>query len=110
MKKDPSVLRHYQLIAGLSSQMLASAEAQDWDEVVKLGKRYYEAVQALRALGTLSNEDRAARRELLTRILGNDERIRTLAAPELARLGHLLGAIKRQQTVLQAYHSTTPEP
>lgn len=110
MKKDSSVLQHYQDIAGLSGQMLAKAEAQDWDEVVRIGTRYYEAVQTLRALGTLSTEDRSARRELLTRILGNDERIRALAAPELARLGHLLGAIKRQQTALQAYHSTTPEP
>lgn len=86
--------------------MLAKAQAQQWDDVVTLGEQYYDAVERLRALGALSDEDRTARRTLLTQILSDDARIRNLAAPELHRLSHLLGTIKRQQTVLQAYTSS----
>lgn len=101
-------LRHYEAIAALSSQMLAKARAQQWDEVVALGAQYHDAVERLRAMGTLSDEDRTARRNLLTQILSDDARIRNLAAPELHRLSHLLGTIKRQQTVLHAYTSSEP--
>lgn len=106
MKTSSPTLRHYETIAGLSSQMLAKAEAQQWDDVVTLGAQYHDAVERLRALGTLSDADRSARRNLLTQILNDDARIRNLAAPELHRLSHLLGTIKRQQTVLQAYTSS----
>ncbi|MBV6273193.1 flagellar protein FliT [Alcaligenaceae bacterium CGII-47] len=108
MKAPPSTLQHYETIAGLSRQMLAKAQAQQWDDVVVLGAQYHDAVERLRAIGTLSDEDRNARRRLLTQILTDDACIRNLAAPELHRLSHLLGMIKRQQTVLQAYSSSEP--
>lgn len=106
MTTSSPTLRQYEIIAGLSSQMLAKAQAEQWDDVVALGEQYHDAVEQLRAIGALSNEDRTARRNLLTQILNDDARIRNLAAPELHRLCHLLGTIKRQQSVLQAYTSS----
>jgi len=47
---------------------------------------------------------------LLTQILEDDAQIRHLATPELGRLGALLGNMKRQQTVLQAYYSPSVHP
>src|SRR3546814_7020201 len=85
--------------------MLSEARANHWDEVVTLGEQYQAAVESLRSLNQLSNEDRAARRDLLTRILDDDANIRLLAAPELSRLGMMLGNMKRQHSVLQAYCS-----
>ncbi|MER1966543.1 flagellar protein FliT [Castellaniella sp. GW247-6E4] len=107
MASRSSVLHQYQLIASLSSQMRAKAEAQQWDDVVQLGAQYNQAVEDLRRFSPLDDADRNARRELLTRILDDDARIRHLAAPELLRLGHLMGAIKRQRTVLRAYHASS---
>ena len=102
------VLRQYQIIATLSGKMLAQARASQWDDVVELGEQYHEAVECLRTMDTLSDEDRAARRDLLARILDDDAHIRILASPELSRLGALLGNMKRQQSVLQAYGQTSP--
>jgi flagellar protein FliT len=107
MKTSISILRQYQIIAGLSSQMLVKAQAQQWDEVVTLGAQYHKAVEQLRTIDPLSNDDRAARRDLLTQILDDDARIRHLAAPELQRLSHLMGAIKHQRTALEAYYTTS---
>lgn len=103
MSTSTSVLRHYETIAGISQRMLAEARASHWDVVVDLGEQYQQAVQALRHISPLSNEDRNARRDLLVRILDDDANIRLLVAPELTRLGMLLGNMKRQQSVLQAY-------
>lgn len=107
MKTSTPILRQYQVIADLSSQMLAKAQAQQWDEAVTLGIRYHKAVEQLRAINPLSNDDRAARRDLLTRILNNDACIRDLAAPELKRLSYLMGAIKHQRTAIEAYYTTS---
>ncbi|MBB5213369.1 flagellar protein FliT [Parapusillimonas granuli] len=103
MSKISSVLHYYEAIADISSQMLREARASHWDEVVALGERYQAAVESLRKLDHLDDSDRQARRELLTRILNDDATIRSLAAPELSRLGALIGNMKRQHAVLQTY-------
>ncbi len=103
MTQHHSLLQHYELIADLTGQMLAEARAQHWDEVVALGERYCDAVEALRDLGDLDDAERDARRQLLEKILDDDANIRLLAAPELGRLGALLGDLRRQRVVMQAY-------
>lgn len=107
MALSSPVLRQYQLIAALTSQMRAKAEAQQWDDVVQLGAQYTQAVEGLRRFAPLGDDDRSARRELLTRILDDDAHIRHLAAPELLRLRHLMGAAKRQRNVLKTYHMSS---
>lgn len=99
------VLAQYQLIAGLSARMLTQAKANQWDAVIQLGEEYQQAVEHLKTLKPLSNEDREARRQLLMQILDNDASIRHLVSPELERLNGLLGNLKRQQNVLQTYSS-----
>ena len=103
MTSSPSILSQYEIIAAISGQMLQMAHANDWDAVVLLSQRYQEAVECLRQLKPLDEEDRQARKALLSKILDDDARIRNLAAPELVRLGALLGNMKRHQNVLQAY-------
>jgi flagellar protein FliT len=102
---EPGVLAQYKRIAGLSSQMLSEAQACRWSAVADIGQQYQQAVEVLKGLTPLSHEDREARRSLLTQILDNDARIRHLISPELERLNELLGTLKRQQNVLQAYSS-----
>lgn len=102
------VLHQYQQIAEISGKMLRLAQANDWDSVVELSRQYYDAVEQLRPLTPLANDDKLARKSLLTKILDDDARIRNLAAPEMARLGAMLGAMKRHQSVLEAYCNNTP--
>ncbi|MGB6242133.1 MAG: flagellar protein FliT [Castellaniella sp.] len=82
------------------------AQLQQWDNLVALGSEYHQAVERLKQLDPLDDDQRAARQELLARILDDDAQIRQLISPELDRLSHLLGTIRRQRTVLQAYYST----
>jgi flagellar protein FliT len=99
------VLQQYEAIAAISNEMADAALDNHWERLVDLGQRYRASVDVLREMGELTEADRNARRELLNAILRNDARIRELAHPELRRLRMLLGTMKRQQAVLQAYCS-----
>lgn len=106
MNNSRSILRQYQIIASISGQMLTQARLNQWDSVILLGKQYHEAVEDLRHIDPISGADRLLRSDLLAQILNDDAHIRNLAAPELARLSLLLGAMRRQQSVFRTYHSS----
>ncbi|MAK54627.1 MAG: flagellar protein FliT [Pusillimonas sp.] len=103
MSQSKSVLNQYKIIANLSGKMVQLARDNHWDEVVAVSQEYISAVQALRQYEPLDDSDRLARKPLLQKILQDDAEIRDLAAPEMARLGSLLGNMKRHQNVLQTY-------
>lgn len=109
MPEPSALVLRYQRIAEISGEMLKLAQANDWDSVIALSKQYCDAVEMLRPLTPLGTEDKVARKSLLTKILDDDARIRNLAAPEMARLGAMLGAMKRHQNVLAAYCNTSPD-
>jgi flagellar protein FliT len=102
MSTSSPILNQYQIIASLSSQILAEARLSHWDPLTSLARQYQLAVEALRHMNQLSSEDRAARQPLLAQILDDDARLRNLAAPELKRLGALLGQTKGQRSVSRA--------
>src|SRR5690554_2573553 len=97
MPDSSAIELRYQRIAEISGEMLKLAEANDWDSVIALSQQYCAAVELLRPLAQLGSDDKLARKSLLTKILDDDARIRNLAAPEMARLGAMLGAMKRHQ-------------
>lgn len=99
---DPA-LRHYEHLADLSGKMLQLAQNQDWPGVVSLSQQYRDAVEALRGVSGPDVVDSEARQLLLTRILNDDALLRELAMPELARLGNMMGNLKRQQSLHHAY-------
>jgi len=103
MSPTSPILQQYERIAELSGQMLELARANEWDAVVSLSRDYAQAVENLKALQPLNDEDLLARKPLLARILQDDASIRHLASPELARLGTLLGNMRRHQNVLETY-------
>jgi flagellar protein FliT len=103
---SPAILEHYQEIAFITGEMLAAAKVGDWDLAMVHGQQYCERVELLRQTEQKAPLDEAARAmkyDLLVRILENDALTRDLAIPQLARLGELLGRMKRQQTLLSAY-------
>jgi len=100
---DPA-LPHYEYLSRLSGQMLAHARAQDWSAVVALCLLYQQAVEGLREITSSEPPvNAAARHALLSKILSDDASLRDLTSPELARLGKLLGSLKRQRTLHQTY-------
>ena len=108
----PSILENYQEIASITGEMLNAAKAGDWDLAMVHGQQYCERVELLRQTeqkAPLDDAARAMKYDLLVRILENDALTRELALPQLARLGELLGRMKRQQTLLSAYGNRAPE-
>ncbi|MGE8688509.1 MAG: flagellar protein FliT [Achromobacter sp.] len=107
------ILEHYQEIALITGEMLAAAQLGDWDGAMIHGQLYCERVERLRQVehaAPLDESGRAMKYDLLVRILENDAQTRDLALPQLARLGELLGRMKRQQTLLSAYgHQASEE-
>lgn len=103
MTYTPSLVQQYQTIADITNRMVDEARLEQWPTVIQLSKRYIEAVEQLKLIQNLSQADRIARRDLLSRILENDAEVRQLAKPELNRLGHLLGDMRRQKSVVKAY-------
>ncbi len=106
------ILEHYQEIALITSDMLSAAQTGDWDAAMAFGQQYCEQVERLRLTDNsvpLDEAGRAMKYDLLVRILENDALTRDLALPQLARLGELLGRMKRQQTLLSAYGYQAPE-
>ncbi|MGE8639144.1 MAG: flagellar protein FliT [Achromobacter sp.] len=111
-QSTPSILENYQEIASITGEMLTAAKAGDWDLAMVHGQQYCERVELLRQYEQKVPLDEAARAmkyDLLVRILENDALTRDLALPQLARLGELLGRMKRQQTLLSAYGYQAPE-
>lgn len=102
-----SKLRQYEQIAEVTEAMLGAARKSDWAEVLRLGQQYCELVEQLRTRDAdpapLDQAERVAKHDLLVRILESDAATRDLAIPQLARLGELLGRMKRQQSLLQTY-------
>lgn len=98
-------LKHYEFIATLSHRMLHEARQQHWDQLIELGQQYAKAIEHLKTINQPNASERDARRQLLNQILEDDAQIRQLAEPELKRLKHLLGDMKRQETVVNAYCS-----
>ncbi len=108
MTINPSnTLQQYEVIADITHRMLDQARSNHWGKVIELSQHYIQAVEHLKDINQMDLSERLARRQLRTRILEDDAEIRQLAMPELRRLGHLLGDIKRQQNVVQAYCSPT---
>lgn len=103
----------YQQIAAVTSDMLVAARKGDWENVLGYGQRYCELVETLKTIQhpeTLNEATRSEKYELLVKILENDANTRDLVVPQLARLGDLLGRMKRQQNLLTTYNPKAPSP
>lgn len=99
-------LECYRSIAQISEQLLASSREGDWDAAIALGQTYFQEVEALQTLdrqAPLQESERQQLHGLLVNILENDAITRELAIPRLAVLQDLLGRVKRQRAVEQAY-------
>lgn len=105
------LIERYKEIADVTGDMLLAAQAGEWDNVVTYGQNYCALVETLKVMqrpATLDEATRSAKYELLVKILANDAGTRDLAVPQLARMGDLLGRMKRQQTLLSAYNPKAP--
>jgi len=106
------LLARYENIAALTRAMLAAVHNEDWAGAHAYGQQYCHAVEALRRDDgeplVLTENQRRLKYELLSHILENDAATRERIMPQLARLGVLLGRLKRQQSLRHAYTPHQP--
>lgn len=88
-----TLLDYYQAIEATSTQMLSAAEAEDWDEVVRLEGACAMLIEQLRERSSqadLSPLERAEKHRIMLAILRHDAQMRSLAEPWIDDLGSTL--------------------
>ena len=108
MMTNQEVLSEYAAVAELTGQMLAAAEAGDWDQLVVLEQRctlHVDTLQRCEAAVELNPTGRQAKIECIRRILADDRRIRDLTMPWMAQLSALISNSGTQRRLANAYGS-----
>lgn len=108
MMTGQEVLSEYAAVAELTGQMLAAAEAGEWDELVILEQRCSVHVDLLKrseAAVELNPTGRQAKIDCIRRILADDRRIRDLTTPWMTQLSALLNNSGTQRRLAHAYGS-----
>ncbi|PRD65297.1 flagellar protein FliT [Malikia granosa] len=108
MLNAEQVLGIYENVSVLTRQMLAAAQASDWDQLSELESRCAHEVGLLRSEGqlpvaSLSAELRERKVQMLRQILDDDRAIRDLTQPWLQRLQGLIHNTGQQRKLEQAY-------
>jgi len=87
---NAQLISYYEAIEQASADMLQSARAGDWDEVVKLEGACALLISQLKHAASdqsLSPNEAPLKAKIMQRILVNDAEIRALAEPWLDELG-----------------------
>ena len=87
------LIDYYKAIERTSEQMLAAAQAEDWDQVVRLEGACAVLIAQLRYKSRdteLAPDERKQKAQIMQRILRTDAEIRCLAEPWLSDLAQIL--------------------
>lgn len=108
MLNGEQVLNIYENVSSLTGQMLAAAQASDWDQLAELESRCAHEVHILRnnsqaPVPTLSAELRERKVRILRKILDDDRAIRDITQPWLNRLQSLIRNTGQQRKLEQVY-------
>ena len=108
MMTGQDVLTEYAAVAELTGQMLAAAEAGDWDHLVVLEQEctlHVDALKGAEAAVELNPSGRQAKIDCIRRILADDRKIRDLTMPWMAQLSSLINNSGTQRRLANAYGS-----
>ncbi|QNA91138.1 flagellar protein FliT [Massilia sp. Dwa41.01b] len=108
MMTGQEVLSEYAAVADLTGQMLAAAEAGDWDHLVVLEQECTLHVNVLKreeAAVQLNPSNLCIKIDCIKRILADDRRIRDLTMPWMAHLSALINNSGTQRRLNNAYGS-----
>ncbi|MBL0943281.1 MAG: flagellar protein FliT [Hydrogenophaga sp.] len=95
------LIDYYKAIERTSEQMLAAAQSENWDQVVRLEGACAVLIAQLRFKSRetdLAPEERKEKARIMQRILRTDAEIRCLAEPWLNDLAHLLDKSSKAAT------------
>lgn len=106
MLSMPAQIELYEQMSALSAQMVAAAQANDWERLVALER----SVSALRDIlmsdddsSMLSAGDLELKRALIQRILDDDAEIRRHTEPWMEQVRQFLGGAAKRKQLERAY-------
>ncbi|REC96366.1 flagellar protein FliT [Kushneria indalinina] len=109
-KKRALIIHGYERALELSQKMLGYADAGEWQQLIALEHDYLCEIDRLRIRDgqiTLDSTRQTYKKEILARLLENDQRLHTLLQQRLAELSHLMGQGRVQQQVSRAYSAAS---
>ncbi|MFC0338493.1 flagellar protein FliT [Kushneria avicenniae] len=103
------IIHGYERALELSREMLGHADAGQWEQLIALEHDYLHEIDRLRTQDTitLDSDRQAHKKEILSQLLTNDQRLHSLLQQRLADLGQQIGKGRVQQQVSLAYGATS---
>ncbi|WP_199634840.1 flagella biosynthesis regulatory protein FliT [Serratia sp. PAMC26656] len=106
MERQQQLLAAYQQIYSLSSQMLALAQTERWEDLVELELAYVQAVEKTTVFTDKAGPSMALQellRNKLQQILDNENELKRLLQRRMDQLKELIGQSTRQSVVNSTY-------
>ncbi|MGQ8774030.1 flagella biosynthesis regulatory protein FliT [Serratia sp. NA_112.1] len=106
MERQQQLLAAYQKIYNLSSQMIALAQTEKWEELIELELAYVTAVESTAAFTGQVGPSMALQellRNKLQQILDNETELKRLLQQRMDQLKELIGQSTRQNVVNSTY-------
>jgi flagellar protein FliT len=106
MMTAQQVLSTYEAMQILTAQMVDAAETSNWDRLAELESRCAAHVATLKDHAddlTVSGEHRAAKIQIIRRLLDDDRKIRDLTMPWMAHLSAMIGSTRAQSRLVNTY-------
>ena len=100
------VLCVYAAMGDLTSQMVAAANASDWEHLQELEQRMNAHVAVLKVnegMVRLEGEERARKATLIKQMLDDDRKVRDLITPWMAQLSRLINSTGTERRLVNAY-------
>lgn len=106
MERQQQLLAAYQQVYSLSSQMIALAQTERWEDLVELELSYVTAVERTAAFTGQAGPSMALQellRHKLQQILDNETELKRLLQQRMDQLKELIGQSTRQNVVNSTY-------
>jgi len=110
MTNRNTTLTLYADVAGISEQMLAATQAEDWELLEKLEADCAACMEDVRAMDKsvpLSKDELKQKIQYIEKILATDKQIRYLVEPWMARLSDLMHSGETRQKLRNVYGMNT---
>lgn len=106
MMNTDQIISIYEAMSDLTGQMLAAAQARDWENLAELETHCAGHVNTLKAsepAQPLTGELRAKKVRIIHQIMAHDRQIRSLTEPWMAELAALMHNAGTERKLSRAY-------
>jgi len=96
----------YEKIAETTGRMLSAANREDWDSLIELESQCAAHVRTLKMNNSpafITGEGRQKKIDFIKKILADDQQIRAITQPRLAKLATILNSSRIERNLQKSY-------